>query len=571
MLTCRRDEARFSPAQEVADTYPGPALTGDTWTRGKWDVEFWAKAYLGIRLHPGQVEMTQAYLKRTTNGYRALYLNITVSAGNRAGKTMCLAIIIMHSCVYRMGLKPPEDPDDPELLRHWGEQPYHWWHFAVEQGPAEQTFHEISAILGGVHEAQKRGCPWTKMVGEGDRDLGVSRIATLTDTGNDHTWCKGTKERGEYAWIRFAKEFGGAEIHFRSTKAKALSAIGMNMHGLSMDEAGLEPNLTYLMKEVFHARRLSTGGQFIVISTPSVATSVEFIDLWYTGDPEDPYRNPRRFSMRMSTRQNIGFGTDQEDFDALLLGQDEAWIAQNIDGMFIQAVDAWFNKHSIDAVFKEGLPADEEPGKGLWYLHSLDPGLKDKCWSIVFKVLPNGRIRGVSIDRQVGKQTTRGIVALGKRHHERFAKENHVDTGVDTTALGGHMFCELLTEEGVEHRDVEFGGNGKAKREMLSDLRSAIDEGRIEMPDTDEWQPAKRQLIGYKLLDRKIEQDLVMGLAIIAKLLRAIPPGAGTAGGPQTMAFDMAAEAHPEKPREDPTVYTGLTPTQRRLARTFNR
>lgn len=508
----------------VVDSFPAPNLTADTWLRGKWDVEFWARVYLGIRLHPGQVEMTKAYLMRTQSGWRAQFLNITVSAGNRAGKTMCLAIIIMHSCVYRMGLQPPDDLDDPESVAHWGEMPYHWWHFAIEQAPAEQVFGEIANILGGTHPAQKRGCPWVKALGEGDRDLGVSRIATLTETGIG-SWCQGPKERGEYAWIRFAKEFGGAEIHFRSTKAKALSAIGQNMHGLSFDEAGLETNLVYLLEEVFHARRLTTGGQFIVISTPSVATSVDFVDLWYKGDPEDPFRDPRRISLRMSSRMNIGYGMDQETFDALIHRQPIGWIRQNIDGEFIQAVDAWFNKVSVDAAFKVGLPEEQEPVAGLVYLHALDPGLKDKTWSLVFQVLPKGRVRGVSIQRQVGKQTTRGIVALGARQHLRFAMDGktHIDTGVDTTALGGHMFRELLLEEIPAIRSVEFGGLSKIKREMLSDLRALFDEGRIEMPASGYWEEVKRQCVNYKLLDRKIEQDLVMGLAIIAKLLRSAP------------------------------------------------
>lgn len=510
--------------KQTAESFP-IRLTGDTWQRSKWDVEFFAKAYLGIRLHPGQVEFADAYLQRTTSGWRAQYLNITVSAGNRAGKTLTLAIIILHSCIFRMGLQPPEDLDDPVAVNHWGEMPYHWWHFAVEQGPAEQVFSEIATILGGTHAAQKRGCPWTNAMGEGNRNVGVSRIANLSNLQDQYEWATGPKERSEYAWIKFAREFGGAEVHFRSTKAKALSAIGQNMHGLSFDEAGLEPNLTYLLEDVMHARRLTTGGQFIVISTPSVATSTEFMDLWYTGDPEDPFRDPRRLSLRMSSTLNIGYGMDRETYEALVAGQSEGWINQNIHGMFEQAHDAWFSKPMIDAGFKDGLPESEEPVMGMVYLHALDPGLKDKCWSLVFRVTSTGTLRGVSIDRQVGKQTTRGIVALGARYHLRYAMsgKTYIDTGVDTTALGGHMFRDLILEQIDAVKSIEFGGNGKVKREMLSDLRSLFDEGRIEMPKGGYWDEAHKQCANYKLLDRKIEQDIVMALAIIAKLFRAAP------------------------------------------------
>ena len=67
--------------------------------KGKWDVAFFAERFLGIRAHPGQKRMFRAYLKRRKNGYRALYLWLIVAAGNRAGKTLALAIIVRHACV----------------------------------------------------------------------------------------------------------------------------------------------------------------------------------------------------------------------------------------------------------------------------------------------------------------------------------------------------------------------------------------------------------------------------------------------------------------------------------------
>jgi hypothetical protein len=504
----------------------------DVLAKAQWDVELFAWKLLGIKLHPGQKLMAKAYLMRNKGSvWRALYLWLCIAAGNRAGKTLGLAIIILHSCVYRMGMEPPDDDSD-EAYRRWANVPYHWWHFAVEQGPAEQVFSEIILLLSGNHPAQKFGCPWSLKSGEGDPIAGARRIASATQTEGVE-WTNGSKERGEYAQIILAKEYGNAIIHFRSTKAKALSAIGQNMHGLSFDEAGLETALDYLLNEIMHARRLGTGGQFILIGTASVATSTDFQDLWYKGDPEDPFAEQRRFSVRMSTRENIGFGIDRETFDAMIEGMSDDWIAQNIDGQFIQSVLAWFHQPSVDACFHEDLH-EEEPKLLRVYLHSLDPGLKDKCWSLVFRITKDRKAIGVSIERQFGKQTTRGIIALGVRQHRRYGSWNpnfkkngrpeygaQIDTGVDTTALGGHMFRDLITEE-IEITSVEFGGNLKVKRQMLSDLKTAIDEGRFEMPADGWWKEVRTQLRNYKLLDRKQEQDLVMGLAIIAKLLRTV-------------------------------------------------
>lgn len=514
----------------------------DEFRRGRWDVPRWARVFLGVRVHPGQARMMNAYLRRTDSRWRALYFWIMVAAGNRAGKTMGLAIIILHSCVYRMGLKPP-DPKDPDDIERWGKLPYHWWHFAVEQAPAEQVFNEIATMLGGVHRAQLAGCPWSKRVG------GADKIATMTDTGatGSGDWLKGPKERGEYAWIKLAPDLGGAEIHFRSTKAKALSAIGQEMNGLSFDEAGLEGNLVYLLEEVMHARRLGTGGQFFIISTASAATSTDFEDLWDTGDPENPFQMNRRFSMSMSSRENVGYGLDDETFHALIDGQTENWIKQNIDGKFIQAATVWFNSDSVDAAFNDRLPEHQDPRKGGVYIQCLDPGLKDKTWSVVFEVRAGQRLVGVHIERMQGKQSTRGIVRLGKRIHHWYEQkrnawsdpegEGWIETGVDTTALGGHMFKELLEEDdpkndpkfdppypGIPTKSVEFGGQSQVKRRMMSDARALLDEGRVEFPATGPWVEFRKQLRNYKLLDRKIEQDLVMELGIAGKLLRSAPP-----------------------------------------------
>ena len=527
---------------------PAKRISPEAWAYGQWDVGFWAEVYLGIRMHPGQLRFADAYLKRTPSGWRALNLWICVSAGNRAGKTAALAIIILHAAFYKMGLAAPTTLDE---AKHRLELPYHWWHFAIEQAPAEQVFAEIAMMMGGIHPAQKTGNPWVRSIMDQtglERDDAVARLVTLTDTGIG-SWCRGSKERGEYAMVEIAKPLGGATIHFRSTKAKALSAIGQNMHGLSFDEAGLEPNLTYLLEEVMHARRLGTGGQFIIISTPSVATSTDFQDLWYKGDPEDPFHEARRFSMRMSSRENVGYGLDPESFEALTEHQPESWIRQNIEGEFIQANEAWFSKRTVDGAFNAELPEAEDPRAGAMYLHALDPGLKDKCWSLVFRVVrrPNKRpiVVGVSIERMVGKQTTEGIVTLGAQQHRRYLARDgkgrpqaEVTTAVDTTALGGHMFAELLENAGVAHRRIEFGGVSKVKREMLSDLRSLFDEGRIEMPAGGYWAEARKQLVNYKLLDRKIEQDIVMGLAMIAKLLRAVPPDEG-----ESRTFEYGADA----------------------------
>ena len=92
---------------------PPKVIHDGAWEYGQWDVAYWAEVYLGIKMHPGQIEFANAYLKRTASGWRALYLWIMVSAGNRAGKTAALAIVILHSVFYKMGIEFPTTRDAP--------------------------------------------------------------------------------------------------------------------------------------------------------------------------------------------------------------------------------------------------------------------------------------------------------------------------------------------------------------------------------------------------------------------------------------------------------------------------
>jgi hypothetical protein len=138
-----------------------------------------------------------AYIRRTDSRWRALYYWIMVAAGNRAGKTMALAIIILHSCVYRMGLEPP-DPSDPDDVARWGRLPYHWWHFAVEQAPAEQVFTEIVNDPRRHPPGPEGGLP----VGEDRTSAARLRRSRRCHRHRGGEWTKGPKERGEYAWIK---------------------------------------------------------------------------------------------------------------------------------------------------------------------------------------------------------------------------------------------------------------------------------------------------------------------------------------------------------------------------------
>jgi hypothetical protein len=97
------------------------------------------------------------------------------------------------------------------------------------------------------------------------------------------------------------------------------------------------------------------------------------------------------------------------------------------------------------------------------------------------------------------------------------------------------MFREALDREVPNLTNVEFGGTVQKKRKLLGDLRTLIDSGRLILPRVGIWLQVRKQLLGYKLEDRSIEQDAVMALVCAVYLLARSP-----ADGETRVDFDLS-------------------------------
>lgn len=495
--------------------------------RGRWDVEFFARRFLGVELHPGQRRFVEAYIQRARDGIRPRYWWVIVSAGNRAGKTLACAVIILHSCLYKIGLPPPDF--SPDGLERWRKEPYYWFHFGIQQEIADLVYNDIVNLLSGIHPAQRgNGCPLADDLG------GPTNVAA---------WDR--KYQGDYRWIVFAPYLSGAEVHFRTTGERAIGSLGRNMHGISFDEVGFERNLDFIVNEVLHMRRLGTGGQLILISTPTEGF-VEFADLWATGDPANPERKPGRVALRMSTRENVGYGLDPEVFNDMVADMPPELVPQNIDGQFIQAREAFFSASSVRGAFFDWLPERTPPLPAHTYVLGIDPALVfDSTWGVVLDlvVLPGdadiGLISacGVDIRRLRGKQTARSVIKLIRELYDAYdnpARGATCTIAIDTTGMGKVLYS-LLRDEVPEAQivNVEFGGAGKGKQKLLDDLRTMLDEGRLALPAEGLWWELRRQLLRYRLLDAKLRTDAVMALACAVQGIRR----AG-GGGSRSIPFE---------------------------------
>jgi hypothetical protein len=482
----------------------------------RWDIPAFARL-LGVKTHKGQQRMFDAVLMRDSTAIRAMYLNIAVSAGNRAGKTLGLAVILAFAAVHKLGLPGPDGT--VESVEKWVRHPYHWYHFGVQQEVADLVWQELTMLFDGVHPAQKgRGCPLTKFLG---------RDSIQTEV----------KERGEYRWVKFDKELGGGELHFRTTNEKAIGQLGKDMNGISYDECGFDPNLSFVVNEVLHMRRLSTAGQLILIATPSEAFR-QFSDEWGKGDPESPDRVAYHYSVRMSTRDNIGYGVGQEEFDRLVAAMPKHLVPQNIDGYFIEARNAFFDAAAIEQMFDPTLPEESAPQDGHSYVQGVDPALThDATWSIVLDHTVSDRIVAVRALRREGKQSLPNLVTLISSTHAIYnIGKARCLTACDTSGMGGKVFKEAL-QDIHPFRGVEFGGVKGRKLKLLTDLKGYIEKGWLRFPKSGVWLDLRRQLLAYRLDDTKLKTDAVMALAVaVAQLVR----GASQSSWAPTMKFDFS-------------------------------
>jgi hypothetical protein len=464
--------------------------------RGRNDIEFFARRWLGIEGNPGQVAWWKACSERDETGYRPRYITTVVSAGNRAGKTLAMAVVCLHHALYKLGLANPTQ-GDPDSHRRWAESPYEWYHVGIQQETAELVFREIENILSGSHPAQRgRGCAIIRELGK------------VIDTQK--------KYRGEYAWVKFNPVIGGASIHFRTTQDRAKALLGKDMNGISFDEAAFEPHLLMIYQEVLNLRRLSTGGPLHFIGTPSEGIN-DYAELWEKGNPENPAKDEKFISFRLSTRDNIGYGLTQNNFDDVVRQQAEYLIPQNIDGYFIEARDAFFWSQSILACYKT-LDDDVKPEKNHRYIQGVDPGIShDATWAITLDITSRTKIRGVRIRKRGGKQSISAVVNMVREGHLLYSQDGaFCTTIVDSTGLGGRLFQQEFSMI-RPLRGFDFGGTKAKKVELLNDLKAVIDKGQIELPMGGPWDELKRQLLIYKLDDKKLEQDAVMALAIAVR------------------------------------------------------
>ena len=196
-------------------------------------------------------------------------------------------------------------------------------------------------------------------------------------------------------------------------------------------------------------------------------------------------------------------------------------------------------------MFVEELEEHYEPVPSHEYVQGVDPAIKnDGTWGIVLDITDRKNIVGVDVLRHKGKQRLTKLAENIKGQHEAYDnKESSCHTAIDSTGFGGSVFRDLLSDI-QPMRAVEFGGTKAKKIRLLTDLKGYIEHGWLKFPRRGPWLDLRRQLLGYRYEDKKLETDAVMALAVAIRQVTLSP-----AGGRETI-FDYFGGGSPEFKRE---------------------
>ena len=241
----------------------------------------------------------------------------------------------------------------------------------------------------------------------------------------------------------------------------------------------------------------------------------------------------------MSTRAEHGFGMSQV-FDRMVT-RCPSLVAQNVDGYFIEARNAFFDAKAVDQMFDPEMPAEVMPEPGHSYVQGVDPALvHDATWSIVVDHTDPDRVTGAKVTRKEGKQSLPALVTLISVTHGIFnTNKARCLTACDVSGMGGKVFKDALSDL-HPFRGVEFGGVRSRKLKLLTDLKGYIEQGKLRFPRVGVWLELRAQLLAYRLDDAKLKTDAVMALAVA---VRQLVFNASLSSWDESVPFDVYDES----------------------------
>lgn len=455
--------------------------------RGRTDIEFWFTEILGVNPNKAQRRWFRL-IRPQENGWEWRLRFVIHVAANQTGKTLGVAGLILWACNYKIGV-PTDDH------QAWLDHAYTWFHLAPTQQQAYIPLKDIRELLAGSHVAQRRPC----RIPEGF----VSQV----------------KIEQYYDGLSF---WNGATVQFRTIEDKAKALLGRRAAGISVDEAAFEDHLKVVVNEVLWMRLIASSGPLWLISTPNgINDFYEFVQgvIDRGLQVEDRLWEAEDAGLVWSViTDNEGYGLTTEDIARMERDLDESTKEQQLRGAFLEPSEAFFVPATeIIKAWSKKLPDQQMPIPGHQYVIFWDPSVSSDPTEV--------RVIDVTSEPWVGvyqkhyqkppavTQLIHDIAALHALYNSAVSpggwKRSRAITGFDATSMGGAMLKQQLA--GIRpQRPLNLAGPS-TKLATLTDLRAALTKRRLLLPST--WLLDQRQVLNYRLDDKKLTQDAVMALS----------------------------------------------------------
>lgn len=462
--------------------------------RGRYDIGYFARELLGVDFNPAQDRWAE--LVKPVDGYKWRYKRVVHLAANQIGKTLGLAIMILHAANYKLGL-PYHDWD---FL--WSSE-WKWYHLGPKQGTADLTRQDLISLVNGNHPAQ-----YDK---DGKRRPGYRWVPGLANTD--------VKFDRYYPGILL---WNGSQIHFRTTEDKAAALQGIRANGLSVDEAAYEPHLLHILNGTLKMRVIAKKGPIWLVSTPDGINDyyevVTDIKQQGVNDTHPRVWRGRRMALVHSIVQdNVGYGLDEDEV-AEAIAEDDAMAGQTLRGEFLTSQDAFFVP--IEVVLKawvKGIPTQDRPRNGHRYVIFWDPSVSSDPTVVTIFDVTREPWRGVYYQRWEKPLGIRKLIPeMFRLHAEWNTAQSMVGgwgpraiTAYDATSMGGAIIRQELATL-TPQRPLNFAGKNM-KMNALTNMRAALSKRRVVIPE--QWLRLQREVLNYRLDDAKLVQDSVMSAA----------------------------------------------------------
>jgi len=278
-------------------------------SRGKDDIDLFARELLGITLHPGQIKFLRSQAK----------INVLVPA-NRYGKTTSLAVKHIHKSFYKVGVPRGN-------MKAWQGAAYMTCALAPHSQQAEVILQTIEAILTSTFSfTDDEGNPITNNCKIGWFLLSAQRTypMQITYAFNSKTLIRST-----------------GEDKGKSIAAKAFGYIGY-------DEAGQSLHLEEELESILLPRLADYNGTIDLVGTPD-ASSPSFVyyqEMFWRGGGDGNPKQPEYYSQEGSAKDNIYLPKAYFDEMVALYGNSPR-LQQVLYGKFISVGNKVFDHVSI--------------------------------------------------------------------------------------------------------------------------------------------------------------------------------------------------------------------------------